>query len=46
MKALQPRPCDLLISVELRGFDRYKIVYSPKIARRSTWFFHPSPSRI
>jgi hypothetical protein len=25
---LQPSPCGLLISVEVRCFDRYKIVYS------------------
>jgi hypothetical protein len=40
LKALQPPPYYLLISVELRCFDRYKIVYSPKIARDSIRLCH------
>jgi hypothetical protein len=35
LNALQPPPCGLLISIDLRCFDRYKIVYSLGTARDS-----------
>jgi hypothetical protein len=37
LKALQAPHCDLLIFGEPRCFDRYTIVYNPKIARHSMW---------